>query len=160
MKLISPDYHGKCPFCGSLVPETFQHLLISCSAWADIRLEVFASNFGRVFELDEASASVMLLGGEIRGENGLIVEGFIQGITLVTIDFLQSISTQRLRVLQDLRLAWPPRVNAREGTTVLQQGTELAGPGGSEPQGVLVGTNPTYPDLDSDLLRSVHSRNL
>ena len=52
------------------------------------------------------------------------------------------------------------RVNAREGTTVLHQGTELAGPGGSEPQGVLVGTNPTYPDLDSDLLRSVHSRNL
>ena len=105
MKIISPDYHGKCQLCGRLVPETFQHLLISCSAWADIRLEAFASNFERVFEMDEASASVLLLGGEIRGENGPIVEGFIQGITLATIDFLQSISTQRLRVLQNLRLA-------------------------------------------------------
>ena len=99
----------------------------------------------------QLGGAVLKLGGEIRGENGLIVEGFIDGITLVTIDFLQSIFHQRLQVFQNLRLAWPPRVNALTGMTVLENGTELTGPGVSAPQGVLVGKNPTYPDLDSDL---------
>jgi hypothetical protein len=55
----------------------------------------------------------------------------------------------RLQIIQSLRQAWPPRVNARMGTTVLQHGTELTRPDGSEPQGVLVGRNPTYPELRS-----------
>jgi hypothetical protein len=55
--------------------------------------------------------------------------------------------SQRMQVINSLRQAWPPRVNARQGMTVLQYGTELTGPGGSQPQGVLVGRNPTYPEL-------------
>ena len=92
-------------------------------------------------DMDEASASVTLLGGEIRGETEGIEDRLFtmsEPITLITIAFLESIMPQRLQILQSLREAWPPRVNAQRGTTVLQHGTELTRPDGSEPQGVLV----------------------
>ena len=105
--------------------------------------------------MDQAKASVLLLGGEIRGDNDedwiehIYIDDF--PVTLITMAFIEAIMPQRLRVINHLRIAWPPRVNAREGTTVLL-GTELADPGDSNPQGVLVGRNPTYPLDHSDLL--------
>ncbi len=41
---------------------------------------------------------------------------------------------------------------SKRGTAVLQNGTELTRPGGSESQGVLVGINPTYTELRSSPL--------
>lgn len=152
MRLISPEYLNACPFCESNEPETLEHLLVSCSRWVVFR----ALHFGfedniiiQLSQLDRTGVSVLLLGGEIRGENISTGHIFIDGdpITLKTIAFLEAIMSQRRQVLNALRLAWPPRVNALEGTTVLENGTELTGPGGSQPQGVLVGRNPTYPEL-------------
>ena len=165
MRLIDPMFLSTCPFCGDNQPETVAHILCSCPRWAQQRREVFHNNNFTNGRMDEAMASVLLLGGEIRGDqdDGIQVGPiFIDGhpITLMSMAFLDAIMTERTGILYGLPTVSPPRVNALQGTTVLQYGTELAGPGGSEPQGVLVGTNPTYPDLDSDLLRSVHSRNL
>jgi hypothetical protein len=152
MRLISPEYFNCCPFCGSLEPETIEHLLTTCSRWVVQRAQAFGfddETLTLFATLDLTEVSVLLLGGEIRGENGIIGHIFIDGdpITLFTIAFLESIMFQRLQVLNTLRQAWPPRVNAPTGTTVLEDGTELTGPGGSIPQGVLVGRNPTYPEL-------------
>ena len=72
-------------------------------------------------------------------------------MTLVTIDFLQSIFARRQQVIRSPLSVWPPRANAQPGTVVLHQGTELAEPGVPTPQGVLVGRNPTYLELGSDL---------
>jgi hypothetical protein len=150
MGFISPEFRSTCPFCRCQIAETLEHLLIACPRWDEQRRSLFELHNFR--ELDQASASVLLLGGEIRGEQYGIEDRIFtsrEPITLITIAFLEAIMPQRLQILQGLRLAWPPRVNAQRGTTVLQNGTELARPGGSEPQGVLVGMNPTYPELRS-----------
>ena len=95
----------------------------------------------------------MLLGGERVGDEGTIGPVFFRGepITLSTIDFLQSVFALRQHVIRSLLNVLPPRANAQTGTVVLAQGTELAVPGGPTPQGVLVGRNPTYLELGSDL---------
>ena len=151
MGFISPEFRSRCPFC--LLPggETIDHLLLGCPRWEPHRRTTFTAilDIVRGFN-DQASASVMLLGGETRGEHiedHILTDG--DPITLSTIAFLEAITSQRLRTLQSLRLAWPPRVNAQRGTTDLQHGSELTRPDGSDPQGVLVGRNPTYPELGS-----------
>jgi hypothetical protein len=73
----------------------------------------------------------------------------LKAVGAITKAYLEAIMPTRLQILQSLRQAWPPRVNARMGTTVLQNGIELTRPDGSEPQEVLVGRNPTYPELRS-----------
>ena len=149
MGFVDPVFRLQCPFCLETTPETVDHLLISCSSWDDARAHFLHDLFD--LYLDRASASVLLLGGEIRGEHNNIGHIFIDGapITLFTIAFLEVIMPQRLQTIASLRLAWPPRVNAPRGTTVLQYGTELTEPDGFAPQGVLVGRNPTYPELES-----------
>lgn len=67
----------------------------------------------------------------------------------MTIAFLEAITLERQQILRGLSAVWPPRVNAQQCTTVLQHGTELTGPEVFAPQGVLVGRNPTYPELMS-----------
>ena len=149
MRLVSPEYFNFCPFCELNEPETIEHMLGSCSRWLVFRSLHFGFDEELLFQLsqlDYTEVSVLLLGGELRGENTQIGHIFVDGdpITLRTIAFMEAIMSQRLQVINNLRQAWPPRVNARQGTTVLQHGTELTGPGGSTPQGVLVGRNPTY----------------
>jgi hypothetical protein len=148
MGFVSPDLKYSCPFCRLQEAETVAHLLVSCPRWSEQR-QMFEFYLR---ELDQASASVSLLGGEIREETDGIEDRIFttsEPITLITIAYLEAIMPTRLQILQSLRQAWPPRVNARMGTTVLQNGTELTRPDGSEPQGVLVGRNPTYPELRS-----------
>ncbi len=77
---------------------------------------------------DEAMASVLLLGGEIRGENYdeiRVGPVFIddQPITLMTVAFLNTIMTEGLGILYGLPSVSLPRVDAQQGTTVLQNGT-------------------------------------
>lgn len=152
MRLIPPNFLNYCPFCEANEPETLEHLLVSCSRWVVFRCLHFGFDeelLNLFSSIDHTEVSILLLGGEIRGENTNIGHIFIDGdpITLKTIAFLEAIMSQRMQVINSLRQAWPPRVNARQGTTVLEHGTELTGPGGSMPQGVLVGRNPTYPEL-------------
>jgi hypothetical protein len=152
MRLISSEFLFLCPFCDEHVAETVDHFLVTCSRWVVFRSAHFGFNQEVLLlfdHFDQAEVSVLLLGGEIRGENTTTGPIFIDGapITLRTIAFLDAIMSQRMQVINSLRQAWPPRVNARQGMTVLQYGTELTGPGGSQPQGVLVGRNPTYPEL-------------
>ena len=152
MRLISPEFHNFCPFCEANEPESIEHLLVSCSRWVVFRSLHFGFDpelLNQLIQFDRTEVSVLLLGGEIRGESTNIGHIFIDGdpITLRTIAFLEAIMSQRLQVINSLRQAWPPRVNARQVMTVLENGTELTGPGGSLPQGVLVGRNPTYPEL-------------
>lgn len=150
MRVLDPMFLRCCPFCGVNQPETIAHLLCTCERWAQARISHIFSYFTVLNSMPEAMASVLLLGGEIRGENddeNRVGPIFIDGhpITLVTMAFLDAIMTERLGILYGLPSVSPPRVNARQGTTVLQNGTELTRPGGSTPQGVLVGMNPTYP---------------
>jgi hypothetical protein len=153
MGFISPNFRLNCPFCRDQVAESIGHLLLECSAWDHQRNAIFGEVFfSYTRDLDRDSASVLLLGGGIRGEQDEILDRIFtdsEPITLVTIAFLEAIMPQRLRALMSLRSAWPPRVNAQRGTTDLQNGSELTRPDASRPQGVLVGTNPTYPELRS-----------
>lgn len=150
MRLIDPIFQRFCPFCQASVPETIAHFLCSCPYWAQARSRIIYASLGIMERMDEAMASVLLLGGEVRGENddeNSVGPIFIDGhpITLTTAAFLDAVMTERMGIIYGLPSVLPPRVNARQGTTVLQHGTELTGPSGSTPQGVLVGRNPTYP---------------
>ena len=151
MGFISPVYLTTCPFCGIGEPEDVDHLLLRCEFFAMQRVRFFFPL--SELNLDQSSAVSVLLGGERVGDEGTIGPVFFRGepITLSTIDFLQSIFALRQHVIRSLLNVWPPRANAQTGTVVLAQGTELAVPGGPTPQGVLVGRNPTYLELGSDL---------
>jgi hypothetical protein len=152
MRYVSLVYLTMCPFCRMQEPEDVEHLLVRCEFFAAQRARYFFQLSG--LNLDQSMIASVLLGGELVGDEGIVGPVYFRGepITLVTIDFLQSINEQRQRVIRSLLLSdLPPRTNAHQGTVVLVQGTELAVPGGSPPQGVLVGRNPTYLDLGSDL---------
>ena len=130
---IDQCYRTSCPFCELQVPETLEHLLLECSRWSETRSVIFRDILGIINGMSLATASVMLLGGEIRGENGtiegpILVDG--EPLTLITVVFLNTIMPIRSRLLAPLRLDLPPRVNAPRGTTVLENGTELTEPGG------------------------------
>jgi len=151
MGFISPVYFGECPFCHLPEPEDIEHLLLRCEFFALQRIRFFYPL--SELNLDQATAASVLLGGEQVGDEGTVGPVYFRGepVTLVTIDFLQSIFETRQHVLRALLNDCPPRANAHAGTVVLTQGTELTVPGGSPPQGFLVGKNPTYLELGSDL---------
>lgn len=153
MGFASPELRTTCPFCRANTPETIDHLLVSCSRWSAEREQVFGDNINLLMrELDQASASVLLLGGESSGENNGIEDRILangEPITLLTIAFLEAIMPQRKQILHGLSSDWPPRVNAQRGTTVLQNGTELTGLEVFAPQGVLVSRNLTSLELMS-----------
>ena len=137
--------------CLATTPETIEHILLDCPSFFILRFRLFF-HLG-IERFDAAQAATLLLGGELmddESEGPLFNNG--EPISNVTIDFLQSIHGIRQQVLRGLLAAWPPRVNAQLGTTVLPQGTEQeVQPGAPAPQGVLVGRNPTYLELGSDL---------
>jgi hypothetical protein len=65
-------------------------------------------------ELDQALASVLLLGGEISGETNGIEDRILalnEPITLMTIAFLEAITLQRQQILRGHSAVWPPRVS-------------------------------------------------
>ena len=151
MGYVSFVYLTMCPFCRMQEPEDAEHILLRCE-FASQRARYFFQLSG--LNSDQSMIASVLLGGEQMGDEGIVRPVFFRGepITLVTIEFLQSICEQRQRVIRSLLLSdLPPRADAQLGTVVLSQGTELAVPGGSPPQGVLVGRNPTYLELGSDL---------
>lgn len=151
MGFISPAYLSTCPFCGMQEAEDVSHLLMRCELFVYQRIRFFYPLAD--LNLDQSMAVSVLLGGELVGDEGNIGPVFFRNepITLITIDFLESICALRQQVIRSLLSAWPPRVYAQTGTAVLSQGTQLAVPGGLSPQGVLVGRNPTYLELGSDL---------
>ena len=133
MGLIGKNYKTRCPFCSMQVPETVEHVLLECLRWDIARRVIYYDILGQISGMSTAMASVMLLGGELRAENGAN-EGpiFVDGapITLRTTVFLYTIGPVRSEVLRTLRSDLPPRVKARRDTTVLEQGTELTRSGG------------------------------
>ena len=151
MGYIPPRYFGECPFCHLPEPEDIEHLLLRCEFFAAQRVSFFYPLSS--LNLDQTMFASALLGGELVGDEGVAGPVYFrqEPLTLVTIDYLQSIYEPRQHALRALLNGWPPRANAQLGTVVLSQGTELAVPGGSPPQGVLVGRNPTYLELGSDL---------
>lgn len=155
MGFISPHWNTQCPFCLADEPETVEHLLMRCTFFLAQRSRMFAPLGLELERLNDTRATNLLLGGELMGDNAEAATfiNFVNGepVTNITIDFLQSIYAIRQQAIQRLLVVWPPRVNAQLGTTVLPPGTEQVQPGVPAPQGVLVGRNPTYLELGSDL---------
>ena len=93
MLLVSPEYFNFCPFCETNEPETIEHMSVSCSRWLVFRSLHFGFDEELLFiirQLDFTEVSVLLLEGELRGENNHIGHIFIDGdhITLRTIAFI------------------------------------------------------------------------
>jgi exonuclease III len=73
--LIDEEFKSSCPFCGAQVPETMEHLFLTCSAWDSIREEYISGLIARARCLsvtvdqpdDVGSLVTLLLGGSVAG---------------------------------------------------------------------------------------------
>ncbi len=158
MRLLDPALRNHCPFCDQDVPETTQHLLMTCEEWRIDRENIVFSQNDDIYLYSESEGTTMLLGGELNhlnGEGERVGDGFLTNhdgdtIALATAQFLQLVQPRRQRRLRALMLSWPPRTNAPMGMVALDgPGMDVGAehePGDVQsPLGVLVGRNPTYP---------------
>ncbi len=137
---------------------------MTCEVWRIDRENIVFSQNDDIYLYSESEGTTMLLGGELSHSNDegeRVGDGFLTNhdgdtIALATAQLLQLVQPRRQRRLRALMLSWPPRTNAPMGMVALDgPGMDVGAehePGDVQsPLGVLVGRNPTYPMLESDL---------